>query len=67
MDAGGKQELPVWGGFHAMACSWELQVLDQLDLSPAPMPRLTVCCIDQACKRCVLACFHAKRCGMTLL
>ena len=35
MYARGKQELTIWRGFHAVACCWELQILHQLNLSPA--------------------------------
>ena len=35
MDAGGKEELAIRGGFHTMTCCRKLQILYQLNLSPA--------------------------------
>ena len=37
MDARGKQELPIWSCFQSVASRWELQVLNELNLSPAAM------------------------------
>ena len=35
VNARGKQELTIWRRFHAVACCRELQILHQLNLSPA--------------------------------
>ena len=35
MNTGGEEELAIRGGFHAMTCSRKLQVLYELNLSPA--------------------------------
>ena len=46
MYASGKEELAIRGSFHAMACCRKLQILYQLDLSPAGMLVMTIAVIN---------------------